>query len=446
MGRRELLTEDERTLLFGVPADEAGLARHYTLTPEDLELLLAKRGARNALGAAVQLGLLRYPGFGLVNTDAVAPDALVRYLASQLNVPSSAYRQYAVRTETRREHARELAELLGLRHSVRGDLPELIRQAADAAAATDKGAAIVGAMLHGIRNAKIILPSPDMIERVGLAGRARARKQAAATLIAALTPAQIANLDTLLENDTALKRTPLAWLRDIPEAPGASNLNDIIERLAYVRKMQIDPKAALRIHEHRFRQLAREGAVAPAFLLSDYSVLRRRATLAAQTIDLETRLSDTAIDMFDKLIGSLFTKANKRKERRFHASTRDVGRLMRLFDQTIGALTEARTKDSDPFAIIDDAVGWRRLLDAKPQVKALAEMVNEDTLVTAAEKYSGYRKYVPAFLDTFEFKATNPKNPVLAAVKGLEPTFVSPGAIAVSPVAVRWPPAAAAPQ
>ena len=419
MGRRELLTEDERTLLFGVPVDEAGLARYYTLTPEDLELLLAKRGARNALGAAVQLGLLRYPGFGLVNNDTAAPEALVRYLASQLNVQASAYRQYAVRTETRREHARELAELLGLRHSVRGDLPVLIRQAAEAAAATDKGATIVGAILQGIRTAKIILPPPDMIERVGLAGRALARKEAAATLIAVLTPAQLASLDTLLENDASLKRTPLAWLRDIPEAPGASNLNDIIERLAYVRKMQIDPKAALRIHEHRFRQLAREGAVAPAFLLSDYSLRRRRATLTAQTIDFETRLSDTAIEMFDKLIGSLFTKANKRKERRIHASTRDVGRLMRLFDQTIGALTEARAKDSDPFAIIDDAVGWRRLLDAKPQVKALAEMVNEDVLITAAEKYSGYRKYVPAFLDSFEFKATNPKNPVLAAVKVL---------------------------
>ena len=62
---------------------------------------------------------------------------------------------------------------------------------------------------------------------------------------------------------------------------------------------------------------------------------------------------------------------------------------------------------------------WRRLLDAKPQVKALAEMVNEDTLVTAAENYGGYRKYVPAFLETFEFKATGSKNPVLVAVKVL---------------------------
>ena len=31
MSRRELLTEDERTQLFGVPVDEASLARHDTL-------------------------------------------------------------------------------------------------------------------------------------------------------------------------------------------------------------------------------------------------------------------------------------------------------------------------------------------------------------------------------------------------------------------------------
>ena len=32
MSRRELLTEDERTQLFGVPVDEASLARHDTLS------------------------------------------------------------------------------------------------------------------------------------------------------------------------------------------------------------------------------------------------------------------------------------------------------------------------------------------------------------------------------------------------------------------------------
>jgi hypothetical protein len=392
MSRRKLLTEDERAHLFGIPIDEAGLARHYTLSPDDLELLHAKRGARNILGAAVQLALLRHPGFGL-RSDEVVSDALLRYLAEQLGVPVSAFRHYAARAQTRQDHAQEFADRLGLRLSRRGDLPLMMRHATDAAAATDKGAVIVGAVVDGIRAARIVLPSPHTLERVGLAGRARARKLAADTLIAPLTAEQITGLDALLVNDPALKRSPLAWLRDVPEAPGASNLNEIIERLTYVRKIRLDPKLADSIHDHRFRQLVREGAVAPSFLLSDYSLRRRRATLTAQAIDLETRLADTAVEMFDKLIGSLFTKANKRPERRYQATTRDVGRLMRLFDKTIYALTGSRDTDADPFAAIDATIGWRRLLDAKPQAKALAEMVNEDTLVAAAENYSGYQSH-----------------------------------------------------
>ena len=98
MSRREILTETERKILFGVPIDDANIVRHYTLSPEDLARLLTKRGARNSLGAAVQLALLRYPGFGLRSNEVVA-DALVAYLAGQLNVPPAAFRHYAVRVQ-----------------------------------------------------------------------------------------------------------------------------------------------------------------------------------------------------------------------------------------------------------------------------------------------------------------------------------------------------------
>ena len=74
----------------------------------------------------------------------------------------------------------------------------MIRHATEAAAGTDKGVVIVGAVVDSIRAARIILPSPDTIERVGLAGRARARKLAADTLIAPLTAEQITGLDALL--------------------------------------------------------------------------------------------------------------------------------------------------------------------------------------------------------------------------------------------------------
>jgi hypothetical protein len=102
---------------------------------------------------------------------------------------------------------------------------------------------------------------------------------------------QLARIDKLLVNDPDLKMTPLAWLRDIPELPSAAGMAAITERLAYVRAIGIDPAVTAAIHERRFDQYAREGAVAPAFLLSGYSLGRRRATVVAHLVDLEWRLS-----------------------------------------------------------------------------------------------------------------------------------------------------------
>ncbi|QRM33255.1 hypothetical protein [Microvirga sp. VF16] len=41
------LLTDERQLLFGIHSDGDGLIRHDTLDPKELELALARRGARN---------------------------------------------------------------------------------------------------------------------------------------------------------------------------------------------------------------------------------------------------------------------------------------------------------------------------------------------------------------------------------------------------------------
>ncbi len=66
--------------------------------------------------------------------------------------------------------------------------------------------------------------------------------------------------------------------------------------------------------------------------------------------------------MADKLIGGLFARARKARERRYVAGTRNVGRLMRLFHDTIEALATAQSSERDAFAVVDETVGWARLL------------------------------------------------------------------------------------
>ena len=117
-----------------------------------------------------------------------------------------------------------------------------------------------------------------------------------------------------------------------------------------------------RVHEERRRQFIRKGYSSDVHQLGRYAARRRQAILVATVLDLEARLTDAVLDMADKLIGGLFAKArNARRRRSYEASTGDVGRLMRVFHGTIGALAVAQADDRDAFEVADETVGWAKL-------------------------------------------------------------------------------------
>ena len=179
---------------------------------------------------------------------------------------------------------------------------------------------------------------------------------------------------------------------------------------------ELDPKITERVSEWRFRQLAREGAAAPAFLLDEYGPRRRRATLVAQLLELETSLSDAAVGMFVRLILGLFTKARKGIERRYQATAKEVADLMRMLSSTIDVLTEARDAKHDPFKALDSAIGWNRLLAAKPIAAELGRKADEDPLIKACERYMTVRRFAPGFLESFTFRASSDKDALLCAL------------------------------
>jgi len=415
MARRRLLTGDERRRLFDPPVQETAIIGHYTLSAEDVELVGRRYGPANRLGLAAQIALMRHPGFGL-QPEIGLPDVILQYLAAQLFVDPSSFSAYGQRAQTRTDHADLVARYLGIRPFRRGDLALALNLAAQAAEYTDRGEPIVRALMVGLKGERFILPSGDTLERAGLAGRARARKAAAAAIVEGLSSAELTRLDELVINNPDFGMTPLAWLRNFEEAPTAANINGLLERLRYVRGIGIHPVVGGAIPEFRFAQFVREGGVAPAFLLSDYSVNRRRATLTAAVIDLEARLADAAIQMFDRLIGGMFTRARRGRERRYQDSIQSVGQLMRLFGATITALDEAVQNGGDPLELIDEAVGWHRLVAAKAQVDALADLAGEDALVTATERYATLRRLSPAFLDAFTFKASGTGTALIKAI------------------------------
>ena len=389
--------------------------KHYMLSPEDLVPVRAKRRSMNRLGFAVQLCLLRHPGQGL-GPGEQPPSALLDFVAGQLGIPAVAFSDYARRDQTRREHAAELQAFLGLRSFRLADWRDCLRIGADAAWSTDRGKPIVHAMLTHLWARNVLVPDAAVLERIGLAARARARQRTFHALANGITEAERVALDGLLVTDPAVRRSRFAWLRDVPEAPAPTNMVALLDRLDWVRGVGIAPARIRGVHPARLARLVEEGCIMTAQHLANVEPHRRTALLIAGVADLEVRLTDAALAMFCKYVGSLFTKARGRDERRFQTTKRDVARTLRLFRRTIAALKQAKETGEDGVAVIEREVGLAKLDRALPVIEAVADVAHVEILATAAEKYAVVRRFSPRFLATFRFQSNTPHDPLLAAI------------------------------
>ncbi|WP_286829265.1 MULTISPECIES: Tn3 family transposase [Kordiimonas] len=415
MAHRPLLKEDEWHQLMGVPADEESLIQHYLFDMVDIDRINSKRRSENQLGFAVQLCLMRYPGRALQPGEA-PPRETLAFIAGQLGIDPAAFADYARRDETRREHAIQIQEYLNLSPATRPNQRIALTAGLDAAEKTDNGLAIAEAMVQALRNQSVLLPSFRKLDRLGRAARAIARARTNAAVLDGLNEDQLFKIDRLLEYDPQIRQTRFGWLRSHSESPGADNLVALMERLEFVRSLEIDMSCKARIHPDRWKQIVREGKVTPSWLAADFNVNRRRATIAAQIISLSETLTDEAVSMFTKLIGRLFSRAIAKSKQRHIDKRKETNQTLRLFRDTLNALIAASENKLDAFTVLEETVGWQRLVSAKPNLDAMVTEAEQPALVIAAERYYGMRKYAPQFLETFTFQSGRTLDPLLSAI------------------------------
>ena len=79
------LTPEQRYALTQIPADlsDREIARHYTFTQKDLDLIRQRRRLHNRLGFAVQLAVLRFPGRPLKDLAGI-PARVLAAIADQV--------------------------------------------------------------------------------------------------------------------------------------------------------------------------------------------------------------------------------------------------------------------------------------------------------------------------------------------------------------------------
>ncbi|ENB4481964.1 DUF4158 domain-containing protein, partial [Escherichia coli] len=178
MPRRLILSATERDTLLALPESQDDLIRYYTFNDSDLSLIRQRRGDANRLGFAVQLCLLRYPGYAL-GTDS--------------------------------EHAQELRTYLQLAPFGLSDFRALVRELTELAQQTDKGLLLAGQALESLRQKRRILPALSVIDRACSEAIARANRRVYRALVEPLTDSHRAKLDELLKLKAGSSITWLTW-------------------------------------------------------------------------------------------------------------------------------------------------------------------------------------------------------------------------------------------
>ncbi|WP_284316793.1 DUF4158 domain-containing protein [Labrys miyagiensis] len=243
MGRRKLLSTRERQALFAIPTDEESLIRHYTFTSAGLLEIQARRRPHNQLGFGVQLCLMRYPGRALMPGEKL-PKATLIYIAAQLDISPKFFDLYARREPTRLDHVARLLSYLQKRTPVAQDRRTALLAAINAADVSDKGSAIASAVIATFHAENALLPSEDTIERIGLAGRAIARRRAEIAVLNGLSENKLHLLDELLGLDSDIGQMRYHWLRSSPDAPSTDNLNSVLGSLVFLRRLNVDSQLA----------------------------------------------------------------------------------------------------------------------------------------------------------------------------------------------------------
>jgi len=419
MPRRLILTSTERASQYALPENQDDLIRYYTLNEPDISLIRQRRGDANRLGFAVQLCLLRYPGYALFN-DTIIPEPIIQFIADQIQVETAAWSKhggYSEREETRREHLQELRAYLGLSVFKLTDSRFLMKSLTELAMQTDNGVALVEHALEMLRQRKVVIPAMNVIERICAEAVTRANRHIYQELNKPLTKLHRRRLDGLLKVKPDSNTTWLIWLLQEPLKPNSRYMLEHIDRIKAFKALALPEGIGRNIHQNRLLKLAREGRKMTPQNLTKFEKEHLYATLVALVVEGTATVTDDIINLHDRIMGKLFNAAKNKHEQQFQNQGKEINNKVRLYSEIGHALLKTKQSGEDPYAAIEAIISWDDFTHSVAEADQLAQPESFDHLYLVSEQFGTLRRYTPEFLEVLKLRAEPAAQCVLDAIK-----------------------------
>src|SRR5271166_3374643 len=397
-----------------LPTDpsEDELARHWTLTSDDLAEVAQCRGADHRRRFALQLCTLRAYG-RFLDDYRQAPLKIVSHLSRQLDLPPVLFLDPPGRGQTERAQSLRIRRYLGLRsfdRAVAADLRDWLRQGALEGRST---AELLSRAEDKLREWHVMLPAVSTLERIAVAEVTYATANLFEAVTSRLPASLHASIDLLVEVPEGDVRSSLFRLKDYPKSANAVVIKSDIVRLRLIEELlgaggeldELDPKIV--------RQLGELGRRYDAGDLRRFAKPKRVALVACYLVEARKIMLDQIVEMNDLFLTAMNRRSRTTVEKRRKTMRR---RARDGLHRVLGGVDALAMADAEQtVGAFRDAVNAAALVEAAEACRAFERLEERGHLDAMLSRYGTLRQYLPSFL-TLPFQAAAGSEKLLQAI------------------------------
>ena len=257
---RELFTLEQRKIFMKIAEDECSIGAYYTLSTQDIQIINNRRRPENKIGFAIQLCVLRYPGWPYTHVEDI-PTTVIDYISKQINVPVESFKKYPQRENTLWEHLKEIRNEYKFILFTNDEYKLTFEYISRLALENENTLYLIIQCLDFLRKNKIIMPAITTLERLIWEAKEYAEKKVITIITDSLTVNQKNKLDEILslEHPNDKTKTILAWLKEPVGFPSPDNFIKLIEKIEYIRSLNLDLLKVPNLHQNRINQMYKLG-------------------------------------------------------------------------------------------------------------------------------------------------------------------------------------------
>ena len=413
----QFLSEAERDRLSRFPEEisQQDLQDFFWLSEDDRKEIMPLRGEHNRLGFALNLCCLRYLGF-FPNNFLELPQTVVTFVAHQLRVDADNLSIYGQRTMTIYAHQQQVQTLLGYHRATDGDVLDLEQWLLERALEHDKPMLLLKLACDYLKRNKIIRLKIVRLARMVSTARNQAQQVTYQTLQPLLTPERQAFLDRLLEIESSLGKTQLAWFQRTPTSHNLKQLLETLSKIAFLHKHGIAEWDLSQLNANRINHLAKVGARATNQYLQRAPAIRRYPILMAFLKQSLYNLTDDFIEMFDQRLWELYRQAKRKFEQERPQATQSINEKLTTLNKIGKILLDPEVEDATVRKTAFDCIDPEQLQIALREAEQLIRPENDAYIDYFRQSYNCIRRFSGKLLETLQFEASEDKHGLLKAL------------------------------